>query len=153
MSSTIHPRRAARRFRFDKNRDDLAHPGTTTAFVFTTSSPLLDSANCGVYGAPVVSLIGYGRVEGAVGLNSVRRVDGLGGYMVGRAVELTLDELARLDEVAELSGNYHRFLTKAKGPATGMEFDVWVYQLLDDAGPEELATSAAALSDPKRIAA
>jgi hypothetical protein len=152
-SKTISPRRAKSRFRFDKNRDDLLSR-VQTVRVFTTSSPLLDSADPGVFGCPVVSLSGYVKVEGANKLNSVRRMDGAGGFIVGRAVEVSRDELARLDAFAELTGNYHRFLTRARGPQTGMDFDVWVYQLLEDAGPAELALSALAEKKrPKAIAA
>jgi hypothetical protein len=140
-ATTLHPRRAAAAFRFDTGRDDLA-PAAETVRVFTTSSPLLDGCNCGVYGAPVVVLTGWAKVEGANGLNSVKAVDGLAGYTVGRAVELTLPELARLDRVAELAGNYHRFLTTVRSPMNGWEVEAWVYQLLEDSSEIEMATSA-----------
>lgn len=149
MSTTLSIRRAASRFRFDHNRDDQALR-LDTVRVFTTSSPLLDGGDCGVYGAPIAVLTGYAHVEVEGGLNSVRRVDGLGGYIVGRVVELTTAELARLDDVAEVAGDYHRFLAQVRGPRTGYEFWAWVYQLRADAGPVELAAS---VSVETRIAA
>ena len=142
-SNIISPRIAKSRFKFDANRDDLSTPSAPTVRVFTTSSPLLHGGDCGVYGAPIVTLTGYVKVEGASSkLNSVQRLDGLGGYIVGRAVELTVDELARLDQFAEATGDYHRFRAVARGPRSGQDFTVWVYQLLEDAGPVELQDSA-----------
>lgn len=143
MSTLLSPARAKSRFRFDQDRDDHTDR-VKTCRVLTTSSLLMHGGDCGVFGSPLVVLTGYGLVEGTNKLNSVRRVDGLRGFISGRAVELTMEELARLDQFAELTGEYHRFLAKAKGPQGGTEFDVWVYQLLSDAGPVELAASATA---------
>lgn len=149
MTQIMSPRRAQSHFQLDRSRDDHVPAGKTVR-VFTTSSPLLDGADCGVYGSPVVVLRGYETVKGSNALNSVRQLDGIGGFIVGRAVELSADELARMDAYAERVGDYHRFLAMARGPKTGADFEVWVYQLRSDASPVELMASATA---ENRIAA
>lgn len=152
--AVVHPsyslRRAKAAFRFDKGRDDHDLRGET-ARVFTTQSPLLrEKDDVGVYGAPVAALVGY-TLDTEGGTHSV--IPG-SGYILGRVVEVTLAELARLDQVAERGGAYHRFLATVKGPPTGHEFSVWVFQKIEHAGSVELSTSAEALTEaPKQLLA
>lgn len=146
----ISLRRAKRAFHFDANRDDHCLSGQT-ARVFTTASPLLrEKDDVGVYGAPVAALVGYRLLIDSEGLHSVVPADGPQGFILGRVVEVTMTELARLDQAAELAGDYHRFLATVKGPSTGHTFEVWVYQHREHAGIVELNASA---TSEQRIAA
>lgn len=131
-------RRAKTRFRFDKKRDDHAMP-FDTAYVFATRSPILDGGDCGVFGCPVGVLVGYSRTVDSEGVQSVVPSSE---FVSGRCIEVTQDELARLDAVAELTSDSHRFLAEIKLPQAGHTIQAWVYQALSDATPAELATSA-----------
>lgn len=57
--------------------------------------------------------------------------------LMGRLIEVTPLELARLDSFAEHLGDYHRFQTHTLSVRTGKEQKAWVFQLCKDAGPEE----------------
>lgn len=135
------------KFRLNKNRDDL-NPGFDTVRVFFRSR-LLHAGDSGVYGCPVVVLMGYKAVQtsdagGTTKLHSVKADPD--SYIVGRMAELHPDELARLDQVAEAGGDFHRFLAEVKGPGTGAVFSAWVYQHRSDAGELEQKTSATELA-------
>lgn len=136
-------RRAASRFRLNKNRDDH-NPGFDSVRVFCPS-PLAGGSHVGVFGAPVVVLNGY-RLEPVNDLNSV--VADPNAYIVGRMVDFHPDELARLDQVAEAAPHLmHRFLAEVHGPQTGAVFSAWVYQADCHAGEIERKTSATALTE------
>lgn len=138
-------RRVASKFRLNKDRDDH-NPGFDTVRVFIPS-PLLHGGDIGVSAAPCVMLMGYEiSLIGEKSLTSVRPA--ADARIVGRMVDLHPDELARLDQVAEHAGEWHRFLAEAIGPATGTVFSVWVFQALTDATAVELKTSAAELPRP-----
>jgi len=138
-------RRAASKFRLNPDRDDH-NPGFDTVRVFIPS-PLLHGGDIGVSGAACVMLMGYAiSLIGAEKLTSVRSA--ADARIVGRMVDLHPDELARLDQVAEHAGEWHRFLAEVVGPQTGSVFSVWVFQALSDATAVELKTSAAELPRP-----
>lgn len=136
-------RRASAKFRLNKDRNDL-NPGFDTVKVFVPS-PLMHGGDIGISGASPVILLGYAVVQvGDLKLTSVQaQADS---KVVGRMVELHPDELARLDQVAEHTGQlWHRFLAEVIGPQTGARFSVWVFQAHDHATEVELKTSAASL--------
>lgn len=140
-------RQVAPKFRFRKDRDDLAL-NFNTVRVFAPSPLLQSDASVGIYGSPVVVLQGYERVRDTNGIQSVKaKADA---FVVGRMVELHTDELARLDQVAEAAGDYHRFLTEVVGTQAGHKFSVWVYQNRGDASELDLKTSAVELPAPKQ---
>lgn len=143
-------RRAAAKFRLNKNRDDF-NPGFDLVRIFIPS-PLLHGGDIGVSAAPAVVLLGYEVVRvGEASLTSVQLAQpGTNAKIVGRMVDLHPDELARLDQVAEHLGRWHRFLAEVKGPLTGHDFSVWVFQHLDHATAVELKTSVTELPQPNR---
>lgn len=136
-------RQATRSFRFNDDRDDL-YPGFDTVKVFCPSPLTNSEADVGIFGAPVVVLKDYKRSD-REDLTSVTSCEGE--CVVGRMVELHPDELARLDQVAERAGYWHRFLTEVVGPRAGSRFSVWVFQHLRDSTHVEMKTSATALTE------
>lgn len=146
-SSTLPTfRRQASKFRFNRDRDD--HAMRVDMVKVFCPSPLLNGTdgNVGIYGAPCVVLQGYEVVTSSDKVCSV--VPSSAKHVVGRMVELHPEEVARLDQVAEHAGAYHRFLAEVVGPTSGTRFSVWVYQRLDHATSVELATSATELPAP-----
>lgn len=141
--NTIGLRRAASAFRLSPNRDDH-NPGFDTVRVFIPS-PLMHGGNIGIFGGAPVVLKGY-RAQLVNGLTSIIRDNDA--LVVGRMVELHLEELGRLDTVTERAGGWHRFLAEVIGPSSGTAFSAWVYQQLGHAGEDELETSADALTEP-----
>lgn len=141
-------RRKAAQFRLAKDRDDHAfNVDMVRVFVHTAlSNPLLRHHDVGIYAAPCVVLQGYAIARTDSHLLSVQADPTQ--HTVGRMVELHPTELARLDDVAEHAGDYHRFLAEVVGPSTGMKFSVWVYQHRSHATRVELATSASELPAP-----
>lgn len=137
--SPVSLRRAKTRFKFDKERDDHAIRFDTMK-VFAPSNILYGVDNIGVFGSPVVVLRGYAMVKDEFGNNSV--VASADQHIVGRCVELSPDEVARMDDVAEQVGDYHRFLADVVMPQTGYEVKAWVYQARSHATPVEIQTSA-----------
>lgn len=137
-------RRAKSAFRFDSNRDDLMPKTALTAWVFTTVSPVTQQGfDVGVYGSPVAVLTGYQATCDLHSKNrSVRAAEGPAAFVLGRLVEVTMEELARLDQVAERAGDYHRFLAEVTTASNGYKFSAWVFQERSDAGSVELFTSA-----------
>lgn len=139
-------RRSKRYFRFDKNRDDHNLKGET-AYVFTTQSPMLDGGDIGVYGAPCGVLMGYAPSQDGNGARSVVLREN--SRVMGRLVEVTMEELAHLDTVAEHSGSdLHRFKADVILPQAGVTVQAWVFQRLSDATEVEFNTSAAAKDEP-----
>jgi gamma-glutamylcyclotransferase (GGCT)/AIG2-like uncharacterized protein YtfP len=138
-------RQVGPKFRLNRHRDDLSPPLFHTAFIFCPSR-ILHSGETGVFGSPVVVLQGYEVLSDTDKLKSVKAKDD--SFVVGRMVELHTDELARLDQVAEAAGDYHRFLTEVVGPQAGTKFSVWVYQKREHASELDLKTSAAELPAP-----
>lgn len=134
-------------FRFDKKRDlTFGAPKVETAYVFAHGFIFGD---VGIYGAPVAVLPGYEQVSNPDQSRrtatpvSIRLAQKPGAFVTGRLIELTVDELARLDSLVErCPADYHRFQAEVTLPSNGHKTLAWVFQRLDHARLPEQVTSA-----------
>lgn len=117
-------------FRFDDERNG----STKTHYVFSHGH----TGDSGIFAAPAAALLGFVRSNKKPA--SVR--EDSNGSVVGRLLELTEAELARLDMVAERQGDYHRFKALVNIPLGGFEVEAWVYQLRSDETPLTALTSS-----------
>lgn len=149
-SNTLSLRRAKAAFRFDEGRDDLDTSGVRTTYVFAPIVPTENSPaavgghSIGLFGAPVAVLDGFLLLtaEDSRLRSVVRPKTASAAFVMGRIGEVTMSELARLDRVAELCGDYHRFLTEVTMPSNGYVVEAWVYQLREHATDLEVRASA-----------
>jgi hypothetical protein len=134
-------------FRFDKQRDlTFGAPKVQTCYVLAYGQILGD---VGIYGAPVAVLHGYEVVQPTnqsrrdASLASIKASPrGSAKFVTGRLIELTLEELARLDSLTEHSPeDYHRFQAEVILPGNGHSTLAWVFQRTADASLVDRGTS------------
>jgi gamma-glutamylcyclotransferase (GGCT)/AIG2-like uncharacterized protein YtfP len=130
MITTNQTRQLNKLFRFDESRN----ASQKTCYVFAHGY----KGDSGVFGAPAAALLGFEKTQACP--SSVAEKDSA--LVVGRLLELSEEELARLDAVAERQGDYHRFRTTIIIPLAGFEVEAWCYQLRSDSTPLTELTSA-----------
>lgn len=147
MNASKALRPVLKMFRFDKKRDlTFGAPRVETAYVFAHGFIFGD---VGIYGAPVAVLPGYEQVSNpdqsrrTAAPVSIRLAAKSGAFVTGRLIELTVDELARLDSLIErCQEDYHRFQAEVILPSNGHKTLAWVFQKVSDARLPEQVTSA-----------